>query len=66
MKKLVVTAAVFAGLVVPVGPAAAESFTEPAAPVPSATQINLAQDVFCAVIMFLKGGWAGRVTDCTF
>ncbi|MFD3703891.1 hypothetical protein ACFWUP_12135 [Nocardia sp. NPDC058658] len=23
-------------------------------------------DVFCAVLAFLKGGWAGRPGDCTF
>ena len=64
MKKLVVVAAVIAGLVGPVGSAAAESVAPPvavAAPVGSSSA-----DVFCAVLKFLKGGWAGRPADCSF
>ncbi|WP_196054742.1 hypothetical protein [Nocardia aurantiaca] len=67
MKKLVVAAALIAGLAAPVGSAAAQPVTAPVA----ATQVDApvgssSADVFCAVIKFLKGGWAGRPTDCSF
>ncbi|MFB7719930.1 hypothetical protein [Nocardia sp. NPDC056100] len=67
MKNLLIVAAVTAGLVVPMASAAAESVAAPggttsvAAPAGSSSE-----DVFCAVVRFLKGGWAGRATDCSF
>lgn len=67
MKKLVVVAAVIAGLVVPAGAAAAESVAAPVATTSAPAPVGSSSaDVFCAVIIFLKGGWAGRPGDCSF
>ncbi|MET9025902.1 hypothetical protein ABZW96_09785 [Nocardia sp. NPDC004168] len=71
MKKLVVVTAVIAGLVVPVGSAAAEPVaapvSTPVATISAVTPVgSWSEDLFCAVIKFLKGGWAGRPTDCSF
>ncbi|MFE7799608.1 hypothetical protein [Nocardia sp. NPDC057440] len=67
MKKLIVVAAVTAGLLAPAGLATAEPAAAPNAATTTATPIgSLSEDIFCAVIRFLKGGWAGRQTDCTF
>ncbi|MGQ4618382.1 hypothetical protein [Nocardia sp. R7R-8] len=71
MKKLIVVTAVLAGLVAPVGSAAAEPLATPlAAPAATTSAVTPAgswsEDLFCAVIKFLKGGWAGRPTDCSF
>ncbi|MEU6832418.1 hypothetical protein ABZ894_27550 [Nocardia beijingensis] len=71
MKKLVVVTAVIAGLVAPVGSAAAEPVAAPAStPVAMTSAVSpvgsWSEDLFCAVIKFLKGGWAGRPTDCSF
>ncbi|MEU0545236.1 hypothetical protein ABZ319_35725 [Nocardia sp. NPDC005978] len=65
MKKVVVVAVVAAGLAIPTASAGAETVPAPvaasAAPVGSSSE-----DVFCAVLRFLKGGWAGRPADCSF
>ncbi|MFE6857879.1 hypothetical protein [Nocardia sp. NPDC057668] len=65
MKKVVVVAVVAAGLAIPTASAGAETAPAPvaasAAPVGSSSE-----DVFCAVLRFLKGGWAGRPADCSF
>ncbi|MEU2090421.1 hypothetical protein [Nocardia beijingensis] len=71
MKKLVVVTAVIAGLVAPVGSAAAEPVAAPVStPVAMTSAVSpvgsWSEDLFCAVIKFLKGGWAGRPTDCSF
>ncbi|MEU1961867.1 hypothetical protein [Nocardia sp. NPDC019304] len=67
MKKLVAVTAVIAGLVAPVGSAAAEPVSTPAAATSAAASVgSWSEDLFCAVIEFLKGGWAGRPTDCSF
>lgn len=71
MKKLVVVTAVIAALVAPVGSAAAEpvvtSVSAPVATTSAVTPVgSWSEDLFCAVIKFLKGGWAGRPTDCSF
>lgn len=65
MKKLVVTAAMAVVFAASAGTATAQpvsAATPAAAPVAGSSSA----DVFCAVIQFLKGGWAGRVTDCSF
>ncbi|MET9287985.1 hypothetical protein [Nocardia beijingensis] len=71
MKKLVVVTAVIAGLVAPVGSAAAEPVAAPVSTPVAATSAaapvgSWSEDLFCAVIKFLKGAWAGRPTDCSF
>ncbi|MET8774338.1 hypothetical protein ABZV58_04840 [Nocardia sp. NPDC004654] len=67
MKKFVVVAAVLAGLVAPAGSAAAETVAAPAATTSAASPVGSSSaDVFCAVLKFLKGGWAGRPADCSF
>ncbi|MBF6272372.1 MULTISPECIES: hypothetical protein [Nocardia] len=67
MKKFAVVAALIAGLAAPVGSAAAEPVTAPAAVTPiDAPTGSSSADVFCAVLKFLKGGWAGRPADCSF
>ncbi|WP_039794316.1 hypothetical protein [Nocardia araoensis] len=71
MKKLVVVTAVIAGLVAPVGSAAAEPLAAPVSTPVATTSVvtpvgSWSEDLFCAVIKFLKGGWAGRPTDCSF
>jgi hypothetical protein len=67
MKKLVVVTALIAGLLVPAGSAAAESVAAPVATSSAATPVgSWSEELFCAVIKFLKGGWAGRPTDCSF
>ncbi|WP_238595051.1 hypothetical protein, partial [Nocardia seriolae] len=66
MKKLMIISAVTAGLVMPMGSAAAESVSAPVTTPSTATAVgSSSEDVFCAVIKFLKGGWAGRATDCS-
>lgn len=63
MKKIVIVAAVIVGLVAAAGTAAAQ----PIAATSTATPVgSTSTDVFCAVLAFLKGGWAGRPGDCTF
>ncbi|GAP32061.1 hypothetical protein NSK11_contig00140-0001, partial [Nocardia seriolae] len=48
------------------GSAAAESVSAPVTTPSTATAVgSSSEDVFCAVIKFLKGGWAGRATDCS-
>ncbi|MFD3506670.1 hypothetical protein [Nocardia sp. NPDC058666] len=37
-----------------------------AAPVATPVVGSTSADIFCAVLAFLKGGWAGRPGDCTF
>jgi hypothetical protein len=66
MKKFVVVAAMTAGLVASTGSAMAQPASAAAAPSATAVAGSSSADVFCAVIKFLKGGWAGRVTDCSF
>lgn len=68
VKKLIVVAALTAGLLAPAGLAAAEPVAAPTATAATATDVqgSSSADIFCAVIRFLKGGWAGRATDCTF
>lgn len=72
MKKLVAITAVTAGLLAPMAAATAETVTAPVAAAPVAVTPQAApvgswsEDIFCAVIRFLKGGWAGRQTDCSF
>ncbi|MEU2039404.1 hypothetical protein [Nocardia niwae] len=71
MKKLIVATAVIAGLLVPASSAAAQSAPAPAsAPVATTSAAapvgSWSEELFCAVIKFLKGGWAGRPTDCSF
>ncbi|WP_040812497.1 hypothetical protein [Nocardia concava] len=72
MKKLVAITAVTAGLLAPMATATAQTRTEPTAATPIAAAPQAApvgswsEDIFCAVIRFLKGGWAGRPTDCSF
>ncbi|WP_067826894.1 hypothetical protein [Nocardia inohanensis] len=65
MKKLVAVAAITAGLMGSAGVASAETVAAPSHAAPIATGSSSA-DIFCAVIQFLKGGWAGRTTDCSF
>ncbi|MGQ4596832.1 hypothetical protein [Nocardia sp. R6R-6] len=65
MKKFVVVAAITAGLVASTGSAMAQPASA-AAPPATVVVGSSSADVFCAVIKFLKGGWAGRVTDCSF
>ncbi|MEV6426547.1 hypothetical protein [Nocardia sp. NPDC051463] len=71
MKKLIVVAAVTAGLLTPAGLATAEPAAAPNVAASSAASTaapigSLSEDIFCAVIRFLKGGWAGRPADCSF
>ena len=67
MKKFVIVAIMTAALAAPAGMASATPATVAAAATPVAASAGLSSaDVFCAVIMFLKGGWAGRQTDCSF
>ncbi|WP_433576201.1 hypothetical protein [Nocardia brasiliensis] len=67
MKKLIVVAALTAGLLAPAGLAAAEPIAAPADTPSTATYVQgSSADIFCAVIRFLKGGWAGRPADCSF
>ncbi|MGV9614471.1 hypothetical protein [Nocardia xishanensis] len=66
MKKFTLVAAMTAGLVASAGPAMAEPVSPADAPSAIAVAGSSSEDVFCAVIKFLKGGWAGRVTDCSF
>ncbi|MFB7718393.1 hypothetical protein [Nocardia sp. NPDC056100] len=69
MKQLIVISALTAGLIGSAGSAAAQpvSTTAGVASGPVATQVaGSSEDAFCAIIRFLKGGWAGRATDCSF
>ncbi|MQY30103.1 hypothetical protein [Nocardia aurantia] len=67
MRNLVVFTTVIAGVLVPMGSAAAESVSAPAAARASAVATgSSSEDVFCAVLRFLKGGWAGQPADCSF
>ncbi|MEU2258381.1 hypothetical protein [Nocardia xishanensis] len=66
MKKFTVVAAMTAALVASTGPAMAQPVFPADAPSATVVAGSSSEDVFCAVIKFLKGGWAGRVTDCSF
>ncbi|MCU1644485.1 MAG: hypothetical protein JWN03_4760 [Nocardia sp.] len=67
MKKFVIATVMTAALATPAGMAAAAPVAATAAANPVAGSTGSSSgDVFCAVIMFLKGGWIGRQTDCTF
>lgn len=67
VKKLIVVAALTAGLLAPAGLAAAEPVAAPANTTSTATYVQgSSADIFCAVVRFLKGGWAGRPADCSF
>ncbi|MET9492462.1 hypothetical protein [Nocardia sp. NPDC006630] len=67
MKKFVIATVMTAALAAPAGMADAAPVATTAAANPVAAPAGSSSaDVFCAVIMFLKGGWAGRQTDCSF
>ncbi|MEV6071172.1 hypothetical protein AB0L82_31890 [Nocardia sp. NPDC052001] len=72
MKNFLVATVVTAGLLVPMASASAESVAAPAdttsiaAPADTAPVASSSEEVFCAIIRFLKGGWAGRPADCSF
>ncbi|MFF2555087.1 hypothetical protein ACFVUS_29070 [Nocardia sp. NPDC058058] len=69
MKQLIVISAITAGLIGSAGSAVAQPVSATEVAVSSQVGAPVAgssEDAFCAIIRFLKGGWAGRATDCSF
>ncbi len=68
MRNLVLVASLTSALLSPAAVAAAgPAGAAPGAVVSDATPVaSIQEEVFCAIVRFLKGGWAGRQTDCSF